>query len=148
MKVPKSFIPKKDLEGKTEELLKEAPEFYKLKVAKGISKLKLKIVKDGYEIFVTYFIEKHSARITLYQPNISEQSMLNEMIVFAIELCKYHNDGVKIRAHSEKRNGKLEGKCSIPLNYQPNAVSLQKAIKDFYKNVVDELEILEAEHKQ
>ena len=148
MKVPETFKPNRDLEKEVEELLKDNPKLYKLKTEKDIAFLKLRVVKDKKEFLITYSISDITGRVSIFQPDISEERRLNELLILADKISFYHNGFTRLRAVCKERNGKLEGRCAMPLQYHLTSRNLLEAIKDLYPSISDEFEILEIKHKQ
>lgn len=147
MEVPESFKPKKGLEKKTEELLREESGIHKLKTDKHLEMLRLRIVRYNQEFLITYYTKPN--RLIMTQSNMSIRGgKLNDFLILANDVSVYHNGFTKMNVSCKKRQGRLEARCSIPLKYQPNSRDLLKAIKVFYPLLANDLRVLEVKYKE
>lgn len=147
MEVPKTFKPKKGLEKKTEELLREESGIHKLKTDKHLEMLKLRIVRYNQEFLITYYTKPN--RLIITQSSISIQGeKLKDFLILASDISVYHNGFTKMNVSCKKRQGRLEARCSMPLKYQPNSRDLLKALDVFYPLLAEDLRILEVKYKE
>lgn len=145
MRIPRVFIPEKNLNDKIQNLLKKLSEDRQPDNMKYAFRSEIRAVKNDKEFLITYSIPQTGLRSETVKLKISQsqpsEEDFDELIDLANGLCSHHQLSLVLLGH-QKKNDKTLGVCTA---YSKNKIAQEDLVKDiisFYTTKIDRFKIL------
>lgn len=142
MKLPRTFIPEKNLDKKIEGFLTKEILNYNPKECKDKAFV-ISVVYYGEEFNVEYPLDIDSEGLVGKELRVTQQRIknngLNDLVSLAERISEYHNGYATLCAAIELGRGRKEGVCDIFLKKPLSVEDVSKSVRKFYYENMDKV---------